>query len=187
MKRVFSAIELSKTVRSSVEDYSDNLAREFPKAPAKWSRTEKLHLTLRFFGNVEEPGLEVITDAHKSLAAAFSPFRLSIEGTGVFPTIRRPKVLWLGVSGTEALGRFRSDVDEELAAEGIEPEERDFRPHLTIARLKGGPGTRDLARHHLSLDFEPVDLNVARIVIFESVLKPTGSEYTLLETAEFLK
>ncbi|MCO6509320.1 MAG: RNA 2',3'-cyclic phosphodiesterase [Aridibacter famidurans] len=187
MKRVFSAIELSENVRSSVEDYSGNLARRFPQVPAKWSRTGKLHLTLRFFGNVEEAGLEAITDAHKALAAAFSPFRLSIEGTGVFPNLRRPRVLWLGVSGAETLGSFRSGVDEELAAAGIEPEEREFRPHLTIARLKGGPGAGSLAKHHLSQDFEPVDLNVARIVIFESVLKPTGSKYTVLETAEFLK
>lgn len=187
MKRVFSAIELSESVRDSVKTYAGNLAREFPEAPARWSSVEKLHLTLRFFGNVEEPALKVIIDAYKRIAAVSSPFRLVIEGTGVFPAVRRPKVLWLGVSGAETLGSFRSGVDEELAAAGFEQEKREFRPHLTIARLKGGPGAGCLAGRHLSLEFEPVELSVSRIVVFESVMKPTGSEYSVIESAGLLR
>lgn len=186
MKRVFSAIELPAAVRNSVEAYSDDLAREFPEAPAKWSQSQRLHLTLHFFGNVDGPALKVIIDAYKRLAAVQSPFRLAVEGTGVFPSARRPRVLWLGISGADQMAALKSAVDEDLAATGFEHEEKDFRPHLTIARLKAGPGIRKLAGCHLSQKFEPVEFSAPRIVIFESVLKPAGPEYSPIQSADLL-
>lgn len=184
MKRVFSAIELPKDAQSLVEAYSARLAKEFPEARARWSKTEKIHLTVRFFGNVDDLALKEIVDAYKKRSAVFSPLRLSVEGTGVFPGPRRPKVLWLGVSGAKKLALLKSKIDDELAAAGFGPEERDFKPHLTIARLKDPPKARELAQRHLSLEFEPVRFNATRIVLLESVLKPTGPEYSLIESAD---
>ncbi|HUF04110.1 MAG TPA: RNA 2',3'-cyclic phosphodiesterase [Aridibacter sp.] len=186
MKRVFSAIELPADARSTVEAYARRLAEEYPESKAKWLPADRLHLTVRFFGNVDERALKVINDAHKRLAAVHSRFRIAIDGTGVFPSARRPKVLWLGVSGAEELAGLKVQIDDELASVGFDHEARGFRPHLTIARLKDPPKARELARRHLSQKFEPVVFSAARIVVLESVQKPTGPEYSLIESAELI-
>lgn len=156
----------------------------FPDAGAKWVDPEKMHLTVRFFGNVDPEKLKAVTDAHSCVSAAISPFDLAAEGAGVFPGANRPRVLWIGISSPDPLIQLKSEIDSVLEDKGFEREERTYHPHLTVARLKNSLKARDLAEEHLSLKFEPVFFKVTRIVVIESVLKPTGSEYSLIKSFE---
>jgi 2'-5' RNA ligase len=92
--------------------------------------------------------------------------------------------LWLGIDDDGNTLRLRQRLDEILKINGIEPEARGFRPHLTIARSKDPNAIRELARKHLSTQFGPVEFEAARVTIYESLLRPTGPEYSVIHSIE---
>ena len=184
--RVFCAVELPAEVRARLEDHILRLRKEVPDAAASWSRVENIHLTLKFFGNVEVKRIEKISAAAERVVKQFSTFQIGVGGTGVFPRPSRPQVLWIGVSDPSGqLRALQERFENECAAEGFEKEDRAYRPHLTIARLRKPEGARELADAHLQMKFETSDVGVKEIVVFRSELSPKGSKYTVISTAEF--
>src|SRR6185503_6521880 len=96
--RVFCAVELPDDVRARLQEHIARLRREFPEAAASWSRVENIHLTLKFFGNVELDRIPRISDAAMRTTEQFSKFQIDVGNTGVFPRVSRAQVLWVGVS-----------------------------------------------------------------------------------------
>lgn len=183
--RLFCAIELPKEVRAQVATYIATLREAAPRARASWDREEKLHLTLKFFGDVEENRLGLLTGALRRAASLIDPFELKLSGTGAFPPSGSPRVLWLGV--TDASGsmiRLHQQIEDECARSGFAREHRRFRPHLTIARLRSREGAGRLAALHKSTGFETPAFKVTEIVLIRSELLPQGSRYTTLEKIE---
>ena len=177
--RVFCAIELPAEVRARMEDHVRQLRKAVPDAGASWSRVENIHLTLKFFGNVEVKRIEKISAAAERAVKEFSTFQIGIGGTGVFPRPSRPQVLWIGVNDTSGqLSALQERFENECAAEGFAKEDRAYKPHLTIARLRKPEVT--LANAHLKMLFEPIPIDFKEIVIFRSELSPKGSKYTTL-------
>lgn len=184
--RVFCAIELPAAVRARLEDHILRLRKAVPDAPASWSRVENIHLTLKFFGNVEVKRIEKISVAAQRAVKEFSALRISVGGTGVFPRASRPQVLWIGVNDPSGqLSVLQQKFEEECAAEGFPKEDRAYKPHLTIARLRKPEGVRDLAEAHLQMKFEPIDVELKELVVFRSELSPKGSKYTVISAADF--
>jgi len=184
--RVFCAVELPDVVRTRLANHVLRLRKEVPDAAASWSRVENIHLTLKFFGNVEVKRIEKISAAAERVINQFSTFQIGIGGTGVFPRASRPQVLWIGVSDPSGqLSALQEAFENECAAEGFEKENRAYRPHLTIARLRKPEGARQLADAHLRMPFETIEVELKELVVFRSELSPKGSKYTVISAADF--
>jgi RNA 2',3'-cyclic 3'-phosphodiesterase len=183
--RVFCAVELPDVVRARLEDHVRRLRKEVPDAAASWSRVENIHLTLKFFGNVEVTRIARISEAAERTVKEFSTFPIGVGETGVFPRPSRPQVLWIGVGDPSGqLTALQERLENECAAEGFPKEDRAYRPHLTIARLRRPEGARDLTDAHLSMQFEPIEIAVKQLVVFRSELSPKGSKYTVISAAD---
>ncbi len=184
--RVFCAVELPDVVRARLEDHISRLRKEVPDAAASWSRVENIHLTLKFFGNVEVNRIEKISAAAERAVKQFSTFPIGVGGTGVFPRPSRPQVLWIGVNDPSGqLSALQEKFEDECGAEGFEKEDRAYRPHLTIARLRKPEGARHLADAHLRMKFETIEVRLSELVIFRSELSSKGSRYTPISRVSF--
>jgi len=179
--RVFCAIELPKEVRARLEEHIGRLRKEVPEAAASWSRVENIHLTLKFFGDVAVDRIPAISAAASRAVREVSAFQIGIGGTGVFPKPSRAQVLWIGVDDPSGnLSALQQRFDRECLTEGFPKEDRAYRPHLTIARLRKPEGARQLADAHLNLNFASIELSLTELVLFRSELSPKGSKYTAL-------
>lgn len=179
--RLFAAVELSDDARRAAAEHAARLRATLPPgARVGWERAEKLHLTLKFFGDAGHEQVGALTEALARAAASARPFTLSLGEAGVFPAPARPSVLWLGLSDPSGeLTRLHRQLEDECAVAGFTREPRPFRPHVTLARVRSATReTRRLAREHLELAFESVGFAVSEIVLMSSRLGPGGSVYT---------
>lgn len=183
---MFCAIELPPAVRTCTAAYIAQLREAVPTARARWERTEKLHLTLKFFGEVEPARIENgLTLAIERAAQSIAPFDLAVEDTGVFPSRGLPKILWLGITdASHALAHLQQQLETECAHENFPREARRFHPHLTIARMRTPVGARELAEAHTKMQFEAATFNISKIVLVRSEMEARGSRYTIISSHE---
>ena len=180
-KRIFAAIDISDEARTKVAEYVKNLKSEFSDLRVGWERTEKLHLTLKFFGDVDDQDLQKLTHAAIEAAVQMPKFNLRIAETGVFPSQRKARVLWLDVKDeTESLYKLANVFESNCAKNGFTKETRSFKAHLTIGRLREPEKSRELVEKHLESKFEPIKFEVSEIVIYESLLQKSGSIYLIV-------
>lgn len=180
-KRVFVAIDISDEVRQKIAAYIRDLMRHSEAAAVKFERPEKLHLTLKFLGDIDPNRLENVVSAVYIIAGRHDSFALEVAGTGVFPNAAKPRILWLGIRG-EGPSSIVSEIDDACRALGFPPEKRDFKPHLTMGRVRQGDKASEVVRYHLDHDFAPVRSLVTKLSIYESRLLRTGSVYTLVSS-----
>ena len=177
--RMFCAFELPQTLRDSINDHAQRVREAVPDAAASWSRPENVHLTMKFFGNVDQAKAPVISAAAARVVKEFSPIQIEVGKTGVFPRPSRPQVLWIGTEDSSgALLKLQQRLEDEFALEGFTKEDRAFRPHLTIARIRRPQNADRLAQIHLSLQFSNVALRLDELILFRSELSSKGSKYT---------
>jgi 2'-5' RNA ligase len=180
--RTFIAIEIPTEIKSALTALQTDLRRA--GADVSWTKPENMHLTLNFLGEVDERRIGEIEKACVSSSAEFQPFTLSLNGTGVFPNARQPRILWAGVAGEiEKAVEMRRRLEERLALIGFEPEEKDFRPHLTIGRVKSNRKTRELLALADAHGLPALSFVVTEIVLMKSELRPEGAEYTPIARA----
>ena len=175
--RAFIAFPLPGDVRSHLRRVQAELKKQ--DWAVKWVQPEHIHLTLKFLGDVPETEISAIRQAMEAAADGFEAVRLSASGLGAFPGVKRPRVIWCGVSGDlEALKALHERLEAELGALGIEKEGRAFKGHLTLGRVKGRVPPEDLVdavtRHgHTESRIFSGDC----LHLFQSRLKPGGPEY----------
>ena len=176
---MFCAFELPESLRLLLKEHSQKVREAVPEAAASWSRPDNIHLTVKFFGNVDEAKIPAISAAAERVAKEFSAIQIAVGGTGVFPKPNRPQVLWIGIHDPSAtLSELNKRLEDEFAREGFPKEERAFRPHLTIARIRKTHDASRLAQTHLGMKFSEVDLTLNELILFRSELSPKGSKYT---------
>lgn len=179
--RLFYAIEFPTEVRERMAEHIAQLRSEMSHVRAGWERTEKLHLTLKFFGSVSGSRAAALSLAAESAASASAPFPLTIADAGAFPPHKAPRVLWLGVrDSTGDLARLQQALETQCAAAGFPREERSFHPHITIARLREPRSASPLAERHRELGFQAMEITINEIVLMKSELTQKGSCYTVL-------
>jgi 2'-5' RNA ligase len=179
--RLFCAVELSDDVRARLQEHIARLRKEVPDAAASWSRVENIHLTLKFFGNVALDRIPKISAAATGTTKQFSKFQIGVGKTGVFPRPSRAQVLWIGVNDPSGqLAALQKRFEDECAAEGFEKENRAYRPHLTIARIRKPEGARQLAETHLNMNFPTIEVPLHELIVFRSELSSKGSRYTAI-------
>ena len=176
-RRLFVAVDISEEARRRAADHIDKMRALVDGVRVGWERAEKLHVTLKFLGKVDEADVAHVSDTTASVAAGFAPFRIALAGTGVFPRLKQPRVLWLGINEERVLPKIAADLESRLSVLGFEVEERPFSPHLTIGRIREQQKAKRLAEAHLQSRFEPVEFTVTELVVYESILRPNGSVY----------
>lgn len=179
--RLFCAFELPETLRTRINEHARRVREAVPDAAASWSRPENIHLTMKFFGNVDPAKVPVISAAAARVVKEFSPIQLQVGKTGVFPRPSRPQVLWIGVddpSGT--LLKLQQQLENEFAREGFPKEDRAFSPHLTIARIRQPHAAARLGQTHLEMNFSAVEVTLNELILFRSELSSKGSKYTAI-------
>jgi 2'-5' RNA ligase len=179
--RIFCAFELPESLQARIQQHATTVREAVPEAAASWSRPDNIHLTLKFFGNVDQEKAPVISAALARAVKEFGPIEIQVGKTGVFPRPNRPQVLWIGIEDPSGgLSRLHGRVDDECAREKFPKEERAFRPHLTIARIRKPNNASRLADTHLRMEFAPVEITLSELVLFRSELSPEGSKYTAI-------
>lgn len=179
MWRIFCAVELPDQVRARLSDHIQRLRQDVPDVAASWSCVENIHLTLKFFGNVALDRVETIFAAASRTTKELSSFQIEVGNTGVFPRPSRPQVLWIGVDDPAGkLLALQQRFENECGAEGFVKEDRAFRPHLTIARIRKPEGARCLSDTHLKMQFESIPVTLTEMIVFRSELSSKGSQYT---------
>ena len=179
--RTFVAVDVGKAVREIAKE----LIGEFSatSADVRWVDPEKMHLTLKFLGEVDAREIHHVCGAVQEAARGVAPFELEIRGTGAFPNVRRPRTIWRGAGeGAEPLGSLAEGIESALAKIGYRREARRFTAHLTIGRIRrGGPGVReigDLIQKYA--DFEVGRTTVEEAIVFSSELTRSGPIYEAL-------
>jgi 2'-5' RNA ligase len=181
--RAFLAVEISA---ATIERIAAAIADLKPKLPGvRWIAPANFHLTIKFLGEIEAHQVDAISDALKPAITPFPRCTINAKGLGVFPELRKPKVLWVGFSADE-LARLAKRIDTALLPLGFTAEPRGFTPHLTIGRwrqIEEGSGNlkRELARWH---DHEFGSTLVDHVILFQSVLKPMGAIYSQLDVIQ---
>jgi 2'-5' RNA ligase len=176
--RAFIALPLPTEVNQLASDLQSRLRSEGLKL--KWVRPQGMHLTLKFLGDIPAAFVTDVDQAMQCAVSGCGMLNLAVQGMGVFPGIKRPRVLWLGIGGElERLGELHRRLDAELERIGVARERRPFRAHLTVARVKGAVDARQLleavqAHGH----YEPRSFAVRQMVLYQSDLKPQGAVYT---------
>lgn len=148
-----------------------------------WVPLSGMHVTLKFLAEIPQESVWAVRDVLRNRLAARSGFWLHVKGTGAFPSRQQPRVLWVGLEDGDQLVQLASDVDRWLEELGFEREKRAFQPHLTLGRVKAG--TADILDGLEAVDFG--ECSVHEVVLYQSVLRRQGAEYTPLNTTPLLK
>ena len=158
--RLFVAVDMPPEIKDAVARVIEELRPAVPGA--RWVPRDNLHLTLAFLG--ETPLVDEVSLAVTAAAKRVAPFETGLAGAGTFPSVRRARVVWLGLAGEESFAAAASAVWGELAPLGFEPEKRSFSAHLTVARLRP-PATFEAHTAVPALAFE-----VGALTLFRSRL-----------------
>jgi RNA 2',3'-cyclic 3'-phosphodiesterase len=178
--RSFLAIELPKAVLEKIGEIQGDLKSSH--ADVRWVIPEKIHLTLKFFGNIEEARIEPIIRAIEGSIHDTHVFSLGVKGIGAFPNWKNPRVIWMGlIDGTGVLIPLQKELETGLERIGFEPEGRAFQPHLTLGRVNSSRGKEELIRRMERYREEEFgNISVEKVLLFKSDLRPTGPIYTPL-------
>ena len=181
--RSFLAFELPPEIREKIGEVSIELQKL--TLPVRWVKVTNIHLTIIFLGYVDEDKIDDIKEKVNLVVQRFSIFKTRLNGIGVFPNWRKPRVIWIGLGEEiERLSNLREELQTGLKVLGFKPEKRPFAPHLTIGRFKGLLDRDEelksiLDRYHdLSGDLQYLN----ELVLFKSDLKPDGPVYTKMAT-----
>jgi len=181
--RTFIALELPEGIQRGLGKVQRAL--KFPGLSARWVRTDAMHLTVKFLGNIRREEVPEVSSLMEEAVLDIAPFELSIEGLWSFPPKGRPRILWVGVTGeVEPLGVVAKRLEEGARLLGAKGEDRRYVPHLTLGRVKSAPA-----------DFEERLAEVVRpmlgtfqaheLTLFMSELSGQGSRYTVLDRVAF--
>jgi len=183
--RLFVALDIPEETRSAV---CELISRLQPVARgAKWVRPEGIHITLKFIGWTEDDSLAPIKE-HLARVAHRPAISVAFRNFGFFPNEKRPRVFFVGIAAGPELARLAADIESQLAPLKIPKEDRDFTPHLTLARFKTNEGVAQMQK---MLAFIPSQdfgaMNATEFHLYQSVLKSNGAIYTRLASYSFVE
>jgi 2'-5' RNA ligase len=184
--RAFLAVDPPEEIFNEIIKIQERLKKTIG-GDIRWVRPEGIHLTLKFFGYVYQSDVANISLVVKNNVANMKALMLNVRNLGAFPSVNRPRVLWLGLDGdTDALISLQAQIDTGFQDYGFKKEERPFRPHLTLARVKEPKGLAGLAEAvNKNEDYNAGSFTISGLTLFKSELRPTGAIYTELSHFPF--
>ncbi|MEW6517126.1 MAG: RNA 2',3'-cyclic phosphodiesterase [candidate division FCPU426 bacterium] len=179
--RIFIAVALEEAVRRQVEAA---ISRLRPLAPGlRWVRPENLHFTMAFMGEIPAERVDTVAAAGRAAASGQQPFVMRLGGLGVFPGRGQARVLWLGLeTGQEALSRLQTALAAGLRQAGFELEQREFAPHLTLARVPQDAKAWNPTAVLAQAPALGAEQTVNSLHVMRSQLTPAGAVYSVLHT-----
>lgn len=171
MLRLFVGIELPDALKQQLA----RVREEYPAA--RWHEPEQLHLTLNFIGSVDEECAQRMVAALDGVGG--SPFPLAVQGVGYFGTPQRPSVIWAGLAPSAALHQLQQRLEQRLAPLGLVVEDRPYRPHITLARVRPGVPLQAFLQQHAGLSSRP--FQVEHVCMFLSSGGEQGVRYQVIE------
>lgn len=166
-------IHPNATLEALLDDLSSS------NAGLKVVKPTNLHVTLKFLGDTEESLTSDITRMMEEAANDISPFEVRLRGMGAFPSLSNMRVIWVGIENGKELATLAERLDSSFASLGIRREKRAFRPHLTVARSRGGDGAgnvQSIIATNTATDYG--DYIIDRVALMKSVLTPKGPIYS---------
>jgi 2'-5' RNA ligase len=187
-QRIFIAIDLLPEIRRWLGNAQLGLQSAVPAGTVRWVEVGGIHLTLKFLGEIPAGRIDAVRGAMDRSREGVQPFSLTVEGVGCFPNIVRPRVVWAGVRGEPLLGDLQRRLEDNLQAAGFQKELRAFSPHLTLGRVKDGASDAQLRKIGAAVGSAQTDppaaMDVSALCLFRSVLRPQGSQYSILYRVE---
>lgn len=181
--RLFIALNLPEPERVRIHEAAAPLREA--GFPVRWLEPERFHLTLKFLGEVRSELVPVVEKVVRAVAADTAAFPIALGGFGAFPTIRRPRVVWVGATPTPALRCLKQDVEWGLANHGFERETRAFHPHITLGRADPGEGAgafRGLDELAAGLEYSS-EVSLGTVDLMRSQVSKKGSKYSILDAS----
>lgn len=180
MKRLFIAVNIDPgpILLNMISDFRSRLSDE----RIKWTETENLHITLAFLGDTEQNKIKAISEMLGRRCEGSGKFNILIKGTGVFKSLKDPRVIWTGIEHSEEMNKLYYSIKDGLKKDiGISVEERPFSPHLTLGRIKNIRSVEIL--RSLLVQYEGLEIHkqeISEIILYESILKQEGPFYVPL-------
>jgi len=185
--RAFIAINLTPEIQQKLDEVIKSFKKQMEGAAVRWVPANKIHLTLKFLGDVSIANVEMLTKILQTEVASHRSFEISVGGVGAFPTIHQPRVVWVGVQAPLELTEVQNGIENALARLGYAPEERPFSAHLTLGRISRNTSTQQLRVISNGLETAKIGflgaLYVQEVHLYKSDLKPSGAEYTSIFAA----
>ena len=181
--RTFVAMPLSTEARALLGELQTEL-RSFG-ADVKWTAVPSIHLTLKFLGEIDPAVLPRLAASLRKATLSEHPFAVRLCGLGGFPNLRNPRVLWCGLAGSvPLLESLQKKVESACLDAGFPPDGRPFRPHLTLGRVRGKSNLQQLLDYIKIGSTRECEFGVKEFNVYQSVLKPHGAVYNVLEKIE---
>ena len=173
--RAFLAIDLDDDLKPKI----NKIIREFKQIDAniKYVDLQNLHFTLKFFGDIDTEGIDLISQKIENVIKDFNSFTIKIKGCGAFPNKNRIKVIWVGLDEDEILKDLHDKLDKEFNSIGFDLD-RKFSSHLTIGRMKSAKGmdkVKNTIETYNNIDNGTMEVN--SITLKKSTLTPSGPIY----------
>ncbi len=185
--RTFYALSVPPELVDAVRRIQQRARIDLPRG-LRWTAPEQVHLTLAFLGDVPTESVVQLKSILYEIALSVEPFEVSVMGVGGFPRADRPRVVWAGLSGESVhqIGRLHHDLWSRLEpiVPKPEPNDREFHPHITLARVPGPQPPKIAAWMQRHADYEFGDWPVRDIQLIQSVLTPKGPVYETLARSE---
>jgi 2'-5' RNA ligase len=184
--RAFIAIQIPDEIKLKFAEAQAKLRRS--GADVRWVNPDNAHVTLQFLGNAPVEKIEAIGPALNRVATSHRAFDITIAGLGVFPNLKRPRVVWIGiVEGAESLSSLQAAVVEEMSNLSFESEKRPYSPHITLGRVKTAKNADRLSSAlDADRDFQAGRFRATEIHLIRSVLSSEGPTYSTLFSASLL-
>ena len=184
--RLFAAVQVSDAVRENLSRWIKQMKQslEIP-LKIKWVEGDNIHLTLKFFGEVKEEGLDNLRKCLGSAVKNIPGFNMEARGIGAFPNFQNPRVIWAGIYDSGEITRLAQAIEKMATEQGFHANDKPFSPHLTLARLNrpARRGLADVLEKNAQNFFgaTPVDA----LYLIQSALTPQGPRYQEVERWPF--
>ncbi len=189
--RAFIAIDLSAEIQSHLDEVLQNYRAQLPNIPVRWVAASNIHLTLKFLGDVSVSNLNLLTEMIQKEVSVHHQFDISVGGSGAFPNIRQPRVVWVGVEAPAQLTSIQNGIETTTARLGYSREERAFSPHLTLGRVSRNATAQDVKAISKALETTRIGFLgvtcVEKVHLYRSDLQPNGAVYTQIFSTSLIK
>jgi 2'-5' RNA ligase len=186
--RTFIAIELPEPVKLGLRKLQNSL-KSSESGFAKWVNPDGIHITLKFMGNMDIKNINTITSAIREACKEITPFQIQLQELGAFPSLKRVQIVWVGLTGDlPLLLKLQKNIDNKLSGIGYPKEEREFVPHITLARMRDNVTITErqnlgdvISRTTIEAG---MNIDVMSISLMRSELTRSGAIYTRLSSIE---
>ncbi len=186
--RAFIAVEIPHEIHRAIERNTEKLRSTLSPSLVRWVPINNVHLTMKFLGDISPANVDILAHMLSLEVSQHSPLKIQIGNLGVFPNIKRPRVIWIGLQAPISLEALHRGIEAAAATVGYPVEKHPFSPHLTIGRVKkniGSTGIQQIRNALQNTKIGPLgSAKVTDVHLFKSDLQPSGAVYTRLHSAQ---